>query len=154
MARLASLLSAEGSPKSLEAVLEKRNVLPLISFSQILQSALRVWPPDKVYQEFAPLLEPKKGRGRDKADEIQYVVQASRWNDDSESEILEDNELDSEESERLKKVEWDPRWLDAAIKADRQVIVGCLAKPGHKATIAYLLKQLSAKNQAQTGFLI
>jgi hypothetical protein len=51
-------------------------------------------------------------------------------------------------------VDWDPRWLDAAIKADRAVIVSCLAPPGHKRAVKYLLNAIEAKGQAQTGLLI
>jgi hypothetical protein len=63
-------------------------------------------------------------------------------------------EIDPEEPKALRKIEWDPRWLDAAIKADKQVMVCCLAQPGQKNAVNYLLKQLDDKKQSQSGLII
>jgi len=153
MDRLASLLCYIGTPQALEAVLAKRDVLPLTAFPQVARCALRSWTADKVYQEFAPLLEQKKGAGKDKGDEIQRVIVASRWDDDSRFQVMDD-EPDSVESQDLKKVEWDPRWLEAAIKGDRQTIVCCLAKPGHKGALTYLVRLLESKKVDQSGLVV
>ncbi len=152
VARLASLLYNISSPKALEAVLAKRALLPLVAFGQVLRSALRTWPADKVYQEFALALEQKKGAGKEKSEEIERTIVAARQVDFSGVDDYGEGEF--AEAIILRKIEWDPRWLDAAIKADRQLIVWCLARPGHKGAVTYLLKQLDAKAQTRTGLII
>jgi hypothetical protein len=153
--RLAALLShLIGSPKALEAVLAKRDIVPTGAFSHVLGSALRVWPAGKIYQEFAPLLEQKKGAGRDKSEQLQELILASVWDETSRFEVLSSVEPDSPEGSWLKDIKWDPRWLEAAIKADHPVIVCCLARPGHKAAIDYLLKAAQSKKDSQPGLVI
>jgi hypothetical protein len=149
--RLASMMCSIGSPKAREAVLARRDILPAGAFTQVLGSALLAWPPEKVYQEFAPLLEQKRGAGKDKGDEIQRMIEVSTWDETSRFELLDP---DSPEDQALKKVVWDPRWLDAAIKADRQEIVCSLARPGHKGALDYLLKTVQSKKDVQTGLII
>jgi hypothetical protein len=61
---------------------------------------------------------------------------------------------DASEADDLKQVEWDPRWVDAAIKANEQEIVCCLAKPGNKNAVAYLLKALEEKKQMRSGLIM
>jgi HEAT repeat protein len=151
-ARLASLLYSLGSTRTLEAVLAKRTALPALAFTQVLRSALRLWPVDKVYLEFAPLLEQKKGAAKEMGEEIERTVLAARRVDFSSVDIADEDE--STEADALQKLEWDPRWLDAAIKANRQLMVWCLARPGHQGTIAYLLKLLETKNQFRHGLII
>ena len=51
-------------------------------------------------------------------------------------------------------MQWDPRWLDAAIKANQQDIVCCLARPDHEAVINYLLKAVESKTDHQTGLVV
>jgi hypothetical protein len=152
MVRLASLLYNIGSPKTLEAVLAKRDVLPTTAFTQVLHSALRTRPAERVYEEFAPLLEQKKGAAKEKAEEIERTVVATRRVDFAEVGDLVEG--DTTEANSLQKTEWDPRWLDAAVKADRPLMVWCLARPGHKGAVTYLLKLTEAKNQFQAGLVI
>src|SRR2546425_475104 len=123
MVRLSSLLYNIGSPKAFDALLAKRDVLPPTAFGHVLYSALRTWPPDKVYKEFAPLLEQKKGAGKEKSVELERVISAAHF------DPMVSDGPDSDEGQALKKVEWDARWLDAAIKADQQTIVCFLARP-------------------------
>jgi len=149
---LVSLLYSSGSPKALEAVLAKWEIVPPVAFGQVFRSALRTWPPDKVYQEFSPLLAQKKGAGKEKSQEIQRTILAYCWDADSRFHLIDYFEPDSAEAEI--KPEWDPRWLDAAIKADQEVIVCCLARAGHAASVTYLLKLIEGKNQFQTGLVI
>ena len=50
-----------GSPKASGSdLIAKRHMLPAAAFIQVFSSALRAWPADRVYQEFASLLELKK----------------------------------------------------------------------------------------------
>ncbi len=151
-ARLAALLYGLGSTKTLEAVLAKRTVLPAPAFAHVLHSALRVWPADKVYLEFAPLFEQKKGAAREVGEEIERTILATRRFDASGVERFVVGEF--AEPGGLQNVEWDPRWLDAAIKADRQLAVWCLTRPGHRGAISYLLKLIDAKGQFRTGLII
>jgi hypothetical protein len=155
MTSLATLLYIIASPKAFEALLEKRNVLPPAAFSQVLGSALCIWTPDKVYQEFAPLLEDKKGAGKEKSEELQRTIYAaSYFNGFSVFGELVEVEPDSSDAQALKQVEWDPRWLDAAIKANQPAIVCRFARPGHKGAVSYLLKLLDAKTEIPTGLII
>jgi hypothetical protein len=151
---MTDLLYAIGTPASFNAILAQRDKVPPDSFILILRSALRVWPADKIYQEFAPLLEQKKGAGRDRSEELQRTITASRWDNASRYSFSSDMDTDPSEVQALKKVEWDPRWLDAAIKADHQSVVCSQARPGHKGAVAYLLKTLESKKESQPGLII
>jgi len=133
---LAKLLYAVGSPQSLNAILAHRDKISSDSFPLIVESAFRVWSADKVYQEFAPLLELKKGADKHKGDEVEIAIIKSQ----------------SMEISTSRRIELDARWLDAAITADREQIVLCLAKPGHKAAVAYILKLLDTENRLSGGF--
>jgi len=136
-------------------LLTKRDALPPGAFACVLGGALRIWPPEKVYEEFAPLLEQKKGAGKEKSEELQRTIfAASHHGGISMFGDYVEPESDSAEAQALKAVSWDRRWLDAAIKADQLQVVLCLARPGHKGCITYLLKALEAKNQVQTGMII
>jgi hypothetical protein len=150
--RLATLLYGLGSPRALEALLAKRAILPVTAFSQVFQSALRTWPPAKVYQEFAPLLQQQKGAGKQKVDAIERIVWTEFRGGPLAHYALE--EIEEPGAQAAKKTEWDPRWLDAALKADLLVIVSCLARPGHKGVVAYLLKVLESKGRTESGLLI
>jgi hypothetical protein len=154
MARLAAWLYNIGSPKMLAAVLAKRETLPPAAFAQVFRSALRTWPADKVFTEFSPLLQQKKGAGKEKCDQIQTAIWAGANAGGSALDPQEEIDEETSDVQLLQKVEWDPRWLDAAIKADQPVIVCCLAKPNHKGSIDYLLKQLEGKPQVQSGTVI
>src|SRR6185369_3204661 len=103
MAQLASLVYQTGSPRALDAVLAKRDVLPASAFGEVLQSALRTWPPAKVYDEFSPLLVQKKGAGKEKNAELQQIIGTYGHQEDSGFDELEDP--DSPEAQALKKVE-------------------------------------------------
>jgi len=152
MAQLASLVYQTGSPRALDAVLAKRDVLPASAFGEVLQSALRTWPPAKVYDEFSPLLAQKKGAGKEKNAELQQIIGTYGRQEDSGFDELEDP--DSPAAQALKKVEWDPRWVDAAIKANEVEVVCSLAGPGNKNAVNFLLKALDEKKQFRTGTII
>jgi len=154
MDRLASLLYGIGSAKALEAVLAKRGMLPPMAFTQIFNSALRIWLSERVYEEFAPLLEQKKGAGKQKSEIIQHTIRVACQGYVSDLRDLDEADSDTPEAQTLKKTVWDPRWLDTAIKADQPVIVCCLAKPDHKGAVAYLLKLLEGNKQFETGLVI
>jgi hypothetical protein len=152
MARLAALLYDIGSVKALEAVLAKRHALPPAAFPQVLRSALRTWPPDKVFSEFSPLLEQKKGAGKEKCEEIECTIYAAGYQ--SGISVFGEYVPESSQEEAMKDLKWDPRWLDAAIKADQIGIACCLARPGHKGVVDYLLKLIGSKNRFSAGLII
>jgi len=154
MARLASLLYHIGSPQALETVLAKREALPAAAFPHVLRSALRAWPADKVFAEFSPLLGQKKGAGKEKSEELQRLISAAHWDAASRFAPLAYDEPGSDEPQGLGNVSWDPRWLDAAIKADQPTLVCCLARPNHKAALSYLLKLGEAKKTSDAGLTV
>jgi hypothetical protein len=155
MIRLAGLLYSVGTPRTLEAILAKRDVLPPTVFGVVLRSALRTWSAEKVFAEFSPLLGQTKGVGKDKCAELERFISAAAWDDTSRfSPALADDDLNAAEQQTFKKVTWDARWLDAAIKAGQQTIACCLARPAHKAALHYLLNLGEAKKASDPGLLI
>jgi hypothetical protein len=151
--RLVGLLYEIDSPRALEAILAKQNVLPAAAFTQVIYSALRTWPPSKVYEEFSSLLAEKKGAAKAKNEMLQHVIRVARGGFVAYEEYYAIDETDPE-SKWFDKVSWDPRWLDAAIKADLPVIVSCFAAPGHKAAITYLVSQSQDKKSDEAGLII
>jgi hypothetical protein len=143
MERLTVLLYDIGSPNALEAILAKREMLSPAVFLQIWRSALRRWPAERVFEEFSPLLEQTKGPGKEKSLSLQRAIHAAH-----------DSQMAEAVVPRGKTVTWDPRWLDAAIKADAPLIVYNLARPNHKASLDYLLKQPKAKAEPAAGFAV
>ncbi|HMP81755.1 MAG TPA: HEAT repeat domain-containing protein [Verrucomicrobiota bacterium] len=150
--RLVELLYEIGTPKTLEAVLAKRDVLPLSAFHQVLQSALRTWAPDKVFTEFSPLLEQRKGAGKEKSELLERVFYASSHG--RGAALLNRYVPEDDETEDALTITLDARWLDAAIKADRPESVCSLARPGHKGVVTYLLKLVEGKNKLRLGLVI
>jgi hypothetical protein len=153
MDRLGWLLYGLGSAKALEAILAKRELLSASAFTLVLQSALQAWSPDKIYQEFAPLLQQKSAADKAKCEMLQHWFRTSCGADSCDSPASRGTE-DIPEAGKTAKIQWDPRWLDAAIKADQQFIVCCLAKPGHTAAIDYLLKVPEMKNRIGMGLVV
>lgn len=149
--RLAQLLYSIGSPKTFEALLAKRESLPLAAFEEVLRSALRFWSPDKMFKEFSPLLEHKKGAGKEKANRLVYLIRSTMLKRIHGQEIPEDELVDSDDKDEFSDVVWDDRWLDAAIEANESVAVCFLARPGHKGVIDYLLKATDARSNYQAG---
>jgi hypothetical protein len=154
MFHIASGLYNIGSPKALETVLAKRDVLPATAFPFVLRSALRSWTPDKVFTEFSPLLEQNKGAGKERNEQLQRFIQATNRDADSRFNPMALDESNSDEEQSLKNVSWDARWLDAAIKADQATVVCCLARPNHKAALNYLLKLGDAKKTSDAGMIV
>lgn len=144
-----------GSNKAFEAILSKRDALLPVTFDWVLCSALRMWPADKVYQEFSPLLAQTKGAGKEKSEVLQRFISASH-HENSPFNLMDYYTDHSHPSKDhgFKNVNWDPRWLDAAIKADQHAIVCCLARPEHKGALNYLLKSGEAKKTSGAGLLI
>ena len=64
------------------------------------------------------------------------------------------DESDSEEDSSRKEASWDPRWLDAVIKADLESVVYYLARPNHKGVVTYLLNLAAAKDPADPGGIV
>jgi len=147
VARLALLLCDLGSPKAHEAVLEKRNALPSIAFGEVLRSAILTWSPEKVFEEFAPLLGEKKGAGKQKGEAISHTIWTTRYSGVAGFHLEIKPDV-------LENLAWDPRWLDAAINADLEILVCCLARPGHKGAISFLLDHLNSKSESWAGLII
>ena len=152
--RIESLLYEIGTPKALESILARRDALPITTFTHVIYSALRTWPPEKVYEEFSPLLSEKKAAGKVKSEMLQHVIRAARRGYVGPAEdyyALDETDADAN---WFDKVAWDPRWIDAAIKADLPVVVCCLAEPGHKSAITYLANQSQEKKSDEAGLII
>lgn len=151
---LVSLLYRLGSSSAMEAVLAKRKELPPTAFSEVLRSALRTWPSDKVFAEFSPLLSGTRSPAKEQSEELQRFIAAAHWDQTSRFNATTFDEADPGEAQAIKKVAWDERWLDAAIKADQQTIVCCLARPNHKGALNYLLKLGEAKKTSDAGLTV
>jgi hypothetical protein len=151
LARLATLLHSVGTPATLEAVLAKRAALPPAVFPLVIRCAILAWPAGKVFDKFSPLLSQKKGVAKDQAEQIEHLIHATTRRAGEADYFMDD---DSTQVNALQNVTWDPRWLEAAIKADRQVIVACLVKPGDKAAIEYLAQQFDAKEHPNIELVI
>ena len=147
--RMAWILYDIGSTRALEAVVANRDVLPVEAFNHVLHSALRIWSPDKIYQEFFGLLKQEKGPGKVKKEILQHAIRSTCG-----GYVFDPEELNENSDIPATQAQWDPRWLDAAIAADEQVLVCCLATPGHKAALNYLSKALEKKGQTETGLII
>lgn len=153
--RLAWILYETGSRKSLEAIVSKREVLPLTAFMHVVRSALSVWPPEKVYDEFAPLLSQNKGAGKQKNEILQQIIRTARQEYLSGPKLSASSINDFDEQMRPQgNLEWDLRWLDAGIKADQSLVVCCFARPGHKGAVTYLLNAVGIQKQILTAFII
>jgi hypothetical protein len=151
--RLTSFLYEAGSPRTLKAVLDKRETLPPMAFSHVLHSALRTWTAAKFFEEFVPLLGKRKGAGKERYEDLNMIISTSY-----ESGLLElggnDDNLDSTTTRTVVKVPFDARWLDAVIKADDQDLVCSLARPGHKEAVSYLLKAAQTKKQSDIEWIV
>jgi HEAT repeat protein len=149
--RMAGMLYENGSTRALEAVVAQRDVLPVEAFNHVLHGALRIWAPDRIYQEFSGLLKQDKGAGKLKREALQHAIRTTCG-----GYVFDPEEAyeDSNSSAAQQQPKWDPRWLDAAIAADDQMLVCCLATPGHKAALNYLVKALEKKGQSETGLII
>lgn len=153
MDRLTWILYETGSRKSHEAILSKRDVLPLAAFMHVLRSALNVWPPEKVYEEFAPLLEQDKGAAKQKNEILQQIIRTSRQEYLSGSRTPTNIGFDAD-IQSPSNLQWDPRWLDAGIKADQPLVACHFARPGHKGAVTYLLNAAGTQKQASMGLII
>jgi hypothetical protein len=151
MLNIAMLLYGMGSKQTLEAILGKREVLSATAFSLVFRSALRSWPAEKVFAEFSPLLEHARGAGKARGDEVERFICVQHRDETAHFDPLSGGAAATEEQEALKQVTWDPRWLDAAIKANRPAIVCCLAKADHKTCVDYLVKLGDAKQPFDAG---
>jgi len=139
--RLAEMVYGIGSPRALEVILVKRELLPLAVYPDVLRTAIRVWPASRFFTEFSPLLQETRGTGRDKRECLETLVHGTfvRF------ELFPDGSADLDRQLMPDKVAWDPRWLEAAIKADSRALVCWMARPDHKDTVDYLLKPGSSK---------
>jgi len=157
MVRLTGLLYGLGSPKSLEAILAKSSALPPEAFGLVLRTALRIWPPDKVFETFSPLIGQKKGPDKEKFAELNRFIAATQWDQSWRFNPAIAAELQArhrEEMQLLNEVKWDGRWLDAAIKAGEVVMVYSLARHDHPAALEYLLSQSEADKPVEPNLLI
>jgi hypothetical protein len=147
VADIASLLYGVGSPRALEAILAKREVLPDGMFYYVLQTALRTWSAEKFFTEFSPLLEQKKGANQKKREGLERCIHTAHENQSGEN---------GEAAAKIwpPNISWDPRWLDAAIKADSRPFVCWMARPNHKASVDYLLKLDNAKELYYTSLTV
>jgi hypothetical protein len=150
--QLTELLYGIGSPQALNLIIAHQDKIPVDSYRLVLLSALRSWPAEKVFAEFSPLLEQKKGAGKVKYELLERAIYASSHG--RGASLLNRYVPDDEEPDEEFNVTWDSRWLDAAIKADRPEAVCYLARPGHKNVVTYLLKRVEAKSKLRPGLVI
>jgi hypothetical protein len=140
--QMADMLYEIGTPRTLSAILAAKDVLPADCFQLIVQATVRSWPSSKVFDEFGPLLQSKKKPDQQKAGALENVMGLS-LDRDAWAGVTEDY-AQNLGLRTLQDAEWDPRWLDAAIAADRHLMVFYLARPDHKAAIKYLVEYLGS----------
>jgi hypothetical protein len=112
---------------------------------------VRSWTSEKVFQEFSPVLEQKKGAGKDKNERLQYLIRSTILGREPDPDDFDTILEVPDEEQPLQNIRWDERWLDAAIKADQLLAVYFLARPGHKGATNYVLKQIDPKSRYQAG---
>lgn len=157
--QLAANLYGMGTPNALEAILAKREVLPIAAFDVVLSAGLRTWTPARVYDEFSPLLKQKKGAGAEKAGQVHRAIWRTADGGTLDEVYLYAHSaatgvLEVGDRVSLPKVQWDPRWLDATIEADSFQSACVLARPGHRGAIDYFLKKAESKKPEYLGGLI
>jgi hypothetical protein len=152
-ARVVMMLRILGTPKAFEAILARRDALPPEAFTDVLQTAARHWTPDKFFAEFSPLLAKKKGAAKEKNESLENLIAAAHWEDDP-SHYIPFLELQEDGGQWLKRIQWDPRWLDAAIQAKQQFLVCALARPNHKDALNYLLKAGETKKTTEAALIV
>jgi hypothetical protein len=152
--QLTATLYAMGTPAAHQAILARRAALPATDFPYVLRSALLSWKPAQIYDEFHPLLENKKGAGREKRDQLVRTIWATSHPHATGYFYSIDVDPDSDEAGSLTKIQWDPRWLDALIPINDLDAVCSLARPGHAGVVKYLLKLTEAKNAVELGQII
>jgi len=125
-----------GTSKAAEAVLRKRESIPPMAFEFVARCALRQWSAARVYEEFSPLLKGKSAVEKAKCEDLEVLMTESEPN-------LEQDGVPGAPPPpgpgQEAPVEWDPRWLDAALAAKRSRMVLSLAHPGHQGALDYLL---------------
>lgn len=148
----AELLYSVGSPRSLAAILASKDALPLDCFQLIVQTAIRSWSPGQVFDEFSPLLKSKKTPDKQRVASLQnamgIALDREAW-----ATITEDYSR-SLGLRALQDAAWDPRWLDAAVEADRHLMVCYLARPSHPAAIEYLIESLASGKLVEAPYTI
>jgi HEAT repeats len=147
-AKLLDRLYEIGSRAALEAILERREDMSGPGFLYVFRSALRIWPADKVYSEFSPLFATKQGR--ENLDYLEYFIHHLYVR-------VEMSPHDSEDPDRHlmpDRLAWDPRWLDAGIRADLRSMVCRLTRPDHKPSLDYLLKLGPTKEPYHASFAV
>lgn len=150
--QLSELLYGIGSSQTLNLIITHQDKIPADSYRLVLLSALRSWPHDKIFAEFSPLLEQKRGAGKEKCKLLEQVIYASAH---GRGMSYLDHYIPDEGAPKAElNITWDSRWLDAAIKADRPEVVCSLARPGHKKIVTYLLKLTEAKGRLRPALVI
>ena len=150
-AKLAELLCNIGSPTAYEAVLQNRDSIPPAYFQFVLHSAVMAWSPEKVYEEFSPLLSSSRGVLKLRSESMQRML----WQYTQEPNTAEDggdSETGASEPDQP-RVRLDPRWLDAAVQADIPDLACRMARPGNPKLVDYLLKKLNPKTEYQGSII-
>lgn len=150
--QMAEMLYRIGEPRALSAILALKDVLPPDCFQLIVQTAVRSWPSSQVFDQFGPLLKSKKKPDKQKAGALENVMGISldrqQW-----ATVTEDYSR-SLGLRSLQAAEWDSRWLDEAIKADRHLMVCYLARPNHKVAIKYLVESLVSGKPIEAPYAV
>jgi HEAT repeat protein len=132
---------ANGSPKMRNTLIEMHAALPPEHLSLALHAAVESRTPAQVFELFSPYLTAKvdeKKKSRDPAWVKRGAIIDHVGNRYTRSIDLDDDVEFNEENRA--EAEWDPRWLDVAVKHDLQDLVFRMARPGHAGCNALLKK--------------
>lgn len=143
--RIAELMST-ASKKCQQTLVDAHGTLAAESLGTAFEAAVRSMKPAAVYDLFSPYLlaaidEKKKSRdpaALKREQVVDVLISNWRWRrsyyDDDDLDELDGEDEDS----KPKGVQWDPRWLDAAIKVKNMEVVSEHARPNHAACNALL----------------
>lgn len=144
--RVAELMSS-ASKKAQQTLVNAHATLSFESLGTAFVAAVRSMKPGDVFDLFSPYLIKVDGKkARDPAsNRSARVIEAITCPWRLRSYDVEQDADDDDGDTKPRQIQWDPRWLDAAVKLKDLSLVSHLARPGHSACNE-LLSQAFAEN--------
>lgn len=138
--RLAWHLLEHGSPAALAELVRNADNLDRLGFGYAFAAAQRSLPPKEVLKKFSKYLADRESATKNapsRSDAVSVVIRGNFFADWADRQFVSSEEFPGAAPE------WDPGWIDAAIKAGRSDVVMALAPAGHRKAGRYLTKALA-----------